>query len=284
MAIAPSQPPVFDEQHYAATWPRKLWRALQLGPRYYLLDLPRYFAYRRSRKLPLWDSGVFINPLHEFRPRCHVSWEMPSGYTEALQHFAREGVQFTMPPVRLEALVRAWWRSRLVSGDVIECGAYRGATSLLLALLGRLHAVAQQVLILDTFTGTPAVHRYDLYRRPGEYRPPAAQVEIIHRQAEALGVRERIEVHSGLFQDTFPKLGGQERRFAFVHIDANIYQGTLEACACTLRRVAPGGMMVFDDYNGVCDLGARLAIDECLAGHGLRPQPLGACSAYCQLT
>jgi hypothetical protein len=36
---------------------------------------------------------------------------------------------------------------------------------------------------------------------------------------------------------------------------------------------------VFDDYNGLCDLGARLAIDQYLAPFGLRPRPLVGCSA-----
>ncbi len=129
----------------------------------------------------------------------------------------------------------------------------------------------------------PAISNYDLSRNPGEFQPPANQVELIHRQAQALKIDDRVEVHQGLFADTFAVLGGRDRRFAFVHIDANIYQGTLEACAFTIPRVAPGGLIVFDDYNGVCDLGARLAIDEYLAGRGLRPQPLAACSAYVRL-
>jgi hypothetical protein len=275
--------PVFDESHHAATLLRKVWRAVQLGPVYYFWELPHYFAHRRIRKLPLWDGGVFTNPLREFRPGCRISWEMPPGYEEALREFARVGLQLTIPRPRLEALVRAWWRTREVSGEVIECGAYKGATSLLLALLGSLNGVRQKVLILDTFAGMPDVSGYDLARRPGEFRPPDDQVELIHRHAEALGVAHRVEVHRGLFSDTFSLIGPRDLHFTFVHIDANIYQGTLEACAFTIPRVAPGGIVVFDDYNGVCDLGARLAIDEFLAGRGLRPRPLAASSAYVRL-
>ena len=107
------------------------------GPRYYLWDLPRYFAHRWSRKLPLWDTGVFTNPLREFRPRCRTAWEMPPGYREGLEELHERGLRLTMPRPRLEALVRAWWQTRSVPGEVIECGAYRGTTSLLLAWLAR---------------------------------------------------------------------------------------------------------------------------------------------------
>jgi hypothetical protein len=276
-------PPVFDDSHHAATLLRKVWRAFQLGPRYYLWDLPRYFAHRRGRHLGFWDGAALTNPLREFRPHGQILGDLPPEYRPALERFAEVGVRLTMPRPRLEALLQAWWSTRDVAGDVIECGAYRGATSLLLALLGRLHEIPQKVLMLDTFAGMPEVSSFDLGRRPGEFRPPRDQVEVIRAQAEALGVADRVEVHAGLFADSFRVLEPRAPRFAFVHIDANIYQGTRDACAFTVPRVAPGGVVVFDDYNGVCDLGARLAIDEFLAGRGVRPQPLAASSAYVRL-
>jgi hypothetical protein len=273
-------PAVFDDSHHAATFLRKVCRALQLGPKYYFWDLPRYFAHRRGRKLPFWDGAAFTNPFKEFRPRSPAAEQLPPGYREGLTRLGEAGVRLTIPRARLEALLGLWWATRTVPGDVIECGAYRGATSLLLALLGRLNGVPQTVLMLDTFAGMPAVSGYDLGRQSGEFQPPADQVELIRRQADTLGVSDRIAIHKGLFADTFAALAPQSPRFALVHIDANIYQGTLDACRFTIPRVARGGAVVFDDYNGVCDLGARLAIDEYFAGQGVKPLPLTASSAW----
>src|SRR5262249_17959563 len=151
-------------------------------------DLPRYFAHRRRRRLPLWDAAAFTNPFKEFRPHSRTAKEMPPGYREALGQLAGAGVRLTIPRARLEALLQGWWDTRFVIGDVIECGAYRGATSLLLALLGRLNGVPQTVFMLDTFEGMPAVSGYDLARQSGEFRPPPDQVELIRSQADALGV------------------------------------------------------------------------------------------------
>ena len=274
---------VFDPSHYAATLGEKVWRSAQLGPRYYLWDLPRYFYHRRTRKLGIWDPAVFTNPLREFQPECRTAWELPPGYPEALQLFADLGLKLTIPQQRLEALASAWWQVRHLSGDVIECGAYQGATSLFLALLGRLLGISQKVLLLDTFAGIPEVSPYDLSRQTGEFRAPRDQIAVIQHQARILEVQDRIEIHKGLFNETFTKLAGSTLAFRLVHIDANVYQATLEACTFTLPRVVPGGIMVFDDYNGVCDLGARLAIDECLAERRLEPQPLAATSAYLRL-
>jgi hypothetical protein len=271
---------VFDDTHYARGLWRKLCRSLQLGSRYYLWDLPRYFAHRRALRLPWWDVAAILNPLREFAPLSSRPFDLPPRYEDALRCLADAGVQVILPPARLEALAGAWWMARAVPGDVIECGSYRGATGLLLAVLGQRHGLRQVVLLLDTFAGSPPVGPFDVARRAGEFVPPDNQIDVIRQQAEALGVADRVEVHRGLFAATFRRLQERPSRFAFVHIDANLYHSTWEACGFTLPRTSPGGLVVFDDYNGVCDLGARLAIDHYLAGTAGKPLPLAGSSAY----
>jgi hypothetical protein len=274
---------VFDDSHYAAGAWRKVKRSFQLGPRYYLWDLPRYWGRRRALGLPSWDFGACLNPLREFLSASPGPFPLPPAYPQALHRLAEAGVRMTLPRSRLEALVGVWWTTRAAAGDVIECGCYRGATALALALLGRLHGVEQRTLLLDTFAGSPPACDRDFGRSAGEFAPPADQVAVIRRQAAVLGVLDRIEIYQGLFADTFSHLRDQHRRFAFVHIDANQYQGTRDACSFLLPRCAAGGAVVFDDYNGLCDLGARLAIDQALAERGLRPRPLVWSSAYLRI-
>ena len=165
-------------------------------------------------------------------------------------------------------------------GDVIECGSYRGATGLFLALLGQMHAIPQRVLLLDTFAGVSSLSSYDTGRNEDEFAMTGDPVGQIRHQATALGIQDRIEIHRGLFAEIFPYLSQRALSFAFAHIDANLYQSTKEACAFTMPRVSERGIVVFDDYNGVCDLGARLAIDEKLLSTGINPTPLATCSAY----
>jgi hypothetical protein len=274
---------LFDDGHYAAGAWRKVKRAAQLGPRYYFWDLPRYWLHRRALRLAGWDAGALFNPLRELLPGSPKSFPLPPAYPHALQRLADAGVRLTLPRARLDALVGVWWTTQGAAGDVIECGSYRGATALALALLGSLHGIRQRTLLLDTFTGSPPACDRDFGRSAGEFVPPADQVALIRQLAAALGVLDRIEIQQGLFTDTFSRLREQVRRFAFVHIDANLYQGTREACTFTLPRCAPGGAIVFDDYNGLCDLGARLAIDQALAERGLRPLPLVWSSAYLRI-
>jgi hypothetical protein len=274
---------LFDESHHAAGPWRKVQRSLQLGPRYYFWDLPRYWFRRRALGLPGWDVGALLNPLREYLPHPRRSFPLPPAYPQCLQSLAQAGVRLTLPRARLEALVGVWWTTQAVAGDVLECGSYRGATALALALLGRLHGIGQRTLLLDTFSASPPACDRDFGRSAGEFVPPADQVAVIRQQAADLGILDRIEIYQGLFADTFSHLRDQDCRFAFVHIDANLYQGTRDACAFALPRCAAGGAVVFDDYNGLCDLGARLAIDQSLAEQGVRPRPLVWSSAYLRI-
>jgi hypothetical protein len=274
---------VFDTGHYASTAWQRVVRSLQLGPKYYLWDIPRYFAHRRSLGVGLWDAHALLNPIWEFVRRVDLRLPLPPGYIDALRRLKHAGVQLTMPRRRLEPLVSCWWACRSVPGDVIECGSYRGATGLLLAVMAQINGLTQKVLLLDTFQGMPATTRFDVGRREGEFAPLTDQLCSLRDQAKALDVSDRIEIHKGLFAETFKTLQQRSLNFAFVHIDANIYEGTLQACDFTIPRVPPGGRIIFDDYNGVCDLGARLAIDQALKPTGLRPRMLAGSSAYVQM-
>ena len=133
----------------------------------------------------------------------------------------------------------------------------------------------QNVLLLDTFSGMPAPSIYDAGRSAGEFVPAADQAAILRQQATKLGVADQVKVHCGLFSETFAALNTDPLRFAFAHIDANIYSSTLEACEFVMPRMNEDGAVVFDDYNGVCDLGARLAIDRYfrIAPNVLNPWP-----------
>lgn len=102
-------------------------------------------------------------------------------------------------------------------------------------------------------------------------------------QAKRLGLAGLI-VHEGLFADMFITLSKRsDLKFAFVHVDAKTYDSTLEACRFAMPRAASGCLVVFDDSNGVLDLGARLPIDQSLADSGVTPTPLVWSSAYVRM-
>ena len=117
----------FDKSHHACTLSQMLKRSLELGPKYYCWDLPRYFVERGRLGLSVLDPGVFINPVRETCRRVHHEFELPPSLPESLRLLGTAGVRLTIPPRRLEGLVGGWWATRNTPGDVIECGSFRGA-------------------------------------------------------------------------------------------------------------------------------------------------------------
>ena len=84
---------------------------------------------------------------------------------------------------------------------------------------------------------------------------------------------DRIDFHAGCFPDTATGLG--DKRFAFVHVDADIYCSVHDACEFFYPRLVPGGVIVFDDYGFPSCPGARAAVDEFFDGRPEQPLYLG---------
>jgi predicted O-methyltransferase YrrM len=72
-----------------------------------------------------------------------------------------------------------------------------------------------------------------------------------------------IKYYKGWIPETFHEV--KDETFSFIHIDVDLYQPTLDSFEFLYPRLAPGGIMVFDDYGCVQFPGAKKAIDECLS-------------------
>ena len=76
--------------------------------------------------------------------------------------------------------------------------------ALLLGLLGKLYRFQNHVLMLDTFRGSSEVCGFDNTSGPkrNSFPRPVKSI-LIRRQAATLGIGDQIEIHSGLFSETF---------------------------------------------------------------------------------
>lgn len=137
------------------------------------------------------------------------------------------------------------------NGDMAEFGVYRGGSAYLIA-----KTVPQKTLhLFDTFTGIPSVDsKHDPKSLKGMFRGSSSQKvkEVLQGQ--------NICIYEGIFPDT--TLGVKDRKFCFVHSDADVYPSTLAACEFFYPRLTPGGILLFDDYGYIGTPGARDAVDE----------------------
>ena len=150
------------------------------------------------------------------------------------------------------------------SGDIIECGASRCGTSLLIAQHLKSLGVHKKVYALDSFQGFPK-KEFEREKRMGLTDAPSGaftstNFEYIVAKLRKLGYEDSIAPVKGFCEDTLPSLADQSE-YAFVLIDCDL-QESMRYCADTLwPRLVPGGIMAFDDYDSEEFRGARLAID-----------------------
>jgi hypothetical protein len=161
-----------------------------------------------------------------------------------------------------------------LAGAVVECGVWRGGSSMLaaLALLQR-GSRERDLWLYDTFEGMsePTEHdvaadgermteAWDHYR--GNLGHPvfayAGLSEVKANMASTGYPGERIHYVAGKVEDTIPET--MPERIALLRLDTDWYESTRHELEHLYPRLQPGGVLIIDDY-GAWE-GARRAVDE----------------------
>ena len=141
-------------------------------------------------------------------------------------------------------------RKRL-GGDFAECGVYQGGTAKILANIAR----GRPVHLFDTFSGMPETDAIRDLHKAGDFADTS--LEAVR---EYLSEEDNVNCVMGMIPRSLEAVS--ERRFAFVHIDLDIYEPIKAACEFFYPRMQPGGILLFDDYGYPSCPGARTAVDE----------------------
>jgi hypothetical protein len=142
-----------------------------------------------------------------------------------------------------------------VSGDLAECGVYKGFSAYLMCQFAE--SQSRHVYLFDSCQGLSEPTITDgNYWVKGALSMPENE---IHRNLKQFNC---YTLMTGWIPERFGEV--EDRRFCFVHIDVDLYRPTLDSISFFYPRVNPGGVMLFDDYGFCTCPGARRAIDEFL--------------------
>jgi O-methyltransferase len=144
-------------------------------------------------------------------------------------------------------------------GEFAECGVWKGGTALMLARV--LRPVNEKKLrLFDSFQGLPKVDQEtDPWFHQGQYS--AKSVQVVEK---VLGdFADRVEIHCGWIPETFKGL--EDKRYAFAHIDVDIYQSNWDCCEYFYPRMVAGGVILFDEYAFAAARGEKEAVDKFFA-------------------
>ena len=193
---------------------------------------------------------------------------VPGTRREALEILERDGRDRDWHQLMMYAHVMELTRD--VPGDIAEFGVASGTSMMAFVRMNgifnkmRPHPVAKKsVFGFDSFEGLPALNEsIDLAteeaRRVGDmveggFDSSGSYDALLSFVSE----HENVELFKGWFSDTVADFMAARPHAAFslLHIDCDLYESTKEALAPTLSRLAPGGVILFDeifhrDYPG----------------------------------
>ncbi|GCE50000.1 O-methyltransferase [Thermosporothrix hazakensis] len=189
------------------------------------------------------------------------------GYGEFKAIYDRMASSTLLSPAKVYVLYMLARQALFLPGDFIECGVYKGGSaSLLNRLLGETNeARAKTLHLFDTFEGMPdSDPTRDTYAR-GHFGDTS--IECVRN---AMPYPEQVRLHQGLIPHTFAELEA-DARFAFAHVDVDLYSSYRDCCEFIYPRLVVGGFLLCDDYALPTCPGARQAVDEYFSTRRAKP-------------
>lgn len=160
-----------------------------------------------------------------------------------------------VPMERCFGLWQLAHQAALQPGAFAEFGVYRGGTARMLA-----RAFPDRTIhLFDTFAGMPQTDPRHDGHAAGDFADTS-----LDAVSASLGDCPNVRFHPGFFPDSTADVAADER-FAFVHVDVDIYRSTLDALTFFYPRLMPGGIMVFDDWRRHNTQGVEAALTAFLA-------------------
>lgn len=158
-----------------------------------------------------------------------------------------------------------------IPGTIVECGVWRGGSSMLAALtLINRGEDDRGLYLFDTFTGMPEpgpedgpdVHAKWVSRSQHSNGWARSPIEDVRRNMLSTGLREdQFTLIEGRVEETLPQRA--PALISLLRLDTDFYESTLHELSHLYPRLAVGGVLIIDDY-GAFD-GARRAVDEYFA-------------------
>ncbi len=206
------------------------------------------------------------------RKMLGVSRRRPSGVPgtrrDALEALERDGRDRDWHQLMMYAHVMELTRD--IPGDIAEFGVASGTSLMAFVRMNNIfnklrpHPVAKKhVFGFDSFEGLPDLDsaidlateeaRRNDDMRAGGFDSSGTYSTLL----EFVAAHDNCELFKGWFSDTVPEFLTKRPHavFSLLHVDCDLYESTRDALSPTIKRLAPGGVILFDevfhrDYPG----------------------------------
>jgi hypothetical protein len=158
---------------------------------------------------------------------------------------------------------------RSISGDLAECGVFRGGGSHM--MLSATSGTDKHLFGFDSFDGLsePGTVDLPLDARTLKWKKHDLRSDLTAAQHNLRAHAGRLTLLPGWIPERFDAV--RECTFSLVHIDVDLHDPTLASLEFFYPRMGRGGIIVCDDYGSDSCPGARTAMDTFFAG---RPEAI----------
>ena len=155
-----------------------------------------------------------------------------------------------------------------VPGAFAELGVYKGMSARLIH-----HYAPERMLhLFDTFEGFTGRGAAAELSNLGHSTTLFSDTSLEQAQRFIGGPSPTLMFHQGFFPESIEATALHAETFAFVHLDADLYDPTMHGLRFFYPRMARRGILVVHDYNAWP--GARRAVDEFFADKPELPIPM----------
>ncbi len=185
------------------------------------------------------------------------------------------GFYLTSDPIRIGKLIAHYEIYKLisgVSGDIVECGVFKGASLIRFATFRDMleSSYSRKVIGFDAFGKFPET----------DDKQDSAFIKVFEQEAgNGISVNDldayltkkplmNYQLIEGDILQEIPKYTSEnpQLKIALLHIDVDVYDATLTALNYLYDRVVTNGVIVFDDFGKPAGIGETRAIDEFFQG------------------
>ncbi|MFT7069278.1 MAG: hypothetical protein ACJAZY_002169 [Spirosomataceae bacterium] len=204
--------------------------------------------------------------LHKASQLKQVDIDMDSN--EEFMEYFNKCKEFTMTSKqRLFALYEAvnYIKKHSIEGDIVECGVWRGGSSMMAALALN-DDTTRGLYLYDTFEGMNAPTEDDVNMVgeaaeetwQGRDKCEAEIDEVRKNMALTKYPDQEIRYVAGMVEDTIPKTVPE--KISILRLDTDWYESTYHELVNLYPKLVKGGVLIIDDYGHW--QGAKKAVDQ----------------------
>lgn len=147
-------------------------------------------------------------------------------------------------------------QTNCIEGDLAEVGVYEGGSSF---IINKCKHKDKKLYLFDTFSGFQDVGKFDNENILWNGKLSSD----CYIRLKKYFINDNVEIVKGYFPDSAPALL-QNKKFSFVHLDADTYLSTLKCLEFFYDKISIGGVILIHDYTNDHAPGVKKAVDQFL--------------------